>query len=225
MTQFKDKSKKNIKNVNVGLFAYPVLMAADILLYNADAVPIGDDQKQHLELARTVAERFNYKFSPTFTVPQGFFPKISARIMSLSNPLAKMSKSDDNSASYILMTDDKDTIMSKFKRAVTDSGSEVVFDKKNKPGISNLMAIYAAVTNRTIKEVEKECAGLSYAGFKPLVGEAVDARLSLVRSEFAKLKADKAYVLRKLTEGAETAQSIAYKTLGKVYRKIGLLEK
>ena len=225
MTQFKDKSKKNAKNINVGLFAYPVLMAADILLYNTDAVPIGDDQKQHLELARVVAERFNHKFSPTFTVPQGFFPKIAARIMSLSNPLAKMSKSDENPASYILMTDDKDTIMSKFKRAVTDSGSEIIFDKKNKPGISNLIAIYATVTNRSVKEVEKECAGLSYADFKPLVGEAVDTRLAPVRAEYNRLKADKEYVLVKLAEGANTAQGIAYKTLGKVYRKIGLMEK
>jgi len=225
MTQFKDKAKKNVKNINVGLFDYPVLMAADILLYNADAVPIGDDQKQHLELSRTIAERFNHKFSPTFTVPQGFFPKIAARVMSLTDPLAKMSKTDDTPASYILMTDDTDTIMSKFKRAVTDSGTDIVFDKKNKPGISNLIAIYAAVTGSTTKDVEKKCAGLSYADFKPMVGEAVDATLAPIRNEYNRLKADKGYVLSKLVDGANAAQNIAYKTVNKVYRKIGLMEK
>ena len=225
MTQFKDKSSKNAKNINVGLFDYPVLMAADILLYNADAVPIGDDQKQHLELARTIAERFNHKYSPTFTVPDGFFPKIASRVYSLTEPTVKMSKTDDTPASYILMTDDKDIIMNKFRRAVTDSGTEIIFDKKNKPGISNLMAIYAAVTGRTVKDVQKECSGLSYAQFKPLVGEAVDEALAPVRTEYNRLKADKAYVLSKLTDGAAAAGGIAYKTMSKVYRKIGLMEK
>jgi len=224
MTQFKDKSFKNDQNINVGLFDYPVLMAADILLYNADSVPIGDDQKQHLELARAIAERFNNKYSPTFTVPEGFFPKMGARVYSLSEPTVKMSKTDNNPASYILMTDDKDTIMSKFKRAVTDSGSDIVFDKKNKPGISNLIAIYAACTGRAVAQVEKECEGMTYSQFKPLVGEAVDAALNPVRTEYFRLQKDKEFVAKKMETGAAEAGKIAFRTLSKVYRKVGLLQ-
>jgi len=223
MTQFKDKSKgKNAAGINLGLFSYPSLMAADILLYNAEAVPIGDDQKQHLELARTIAERFNNRYSPTFVVPEGFVPSIGARVYSLADPSVKMSKTDTNPASYILMTDDTDTIVSKFRRAVTDSGSDIIFDRKNKPGISNLITILAACSGKTVKAVESECKGLSYADFKTVVAQAADATLAPIRDEYKRLMADKEYVQNKLAAGADSVRHTAVKTMSKVYRRVGL---
>ena len=169
MTQFKEKSAKNPENVNLGLFAYPTLMAADILLYQADYVPIGKDQKQHLELARDVAQRFNTKYSPTFVVPDGIFPKQGAKIYNLLDPTTKMGKTDDNENGVVFLLDDADTIMRKFKRAVTDCDTDIRFDEQ-KPGISNLITIYSVVTDKSIEAVEKEFAGSSYADFKLKVG-------------------------------------------------------
>ncbi len=222
MTQFKDKSAKAPENVNVGLFAYPTLMAADILLYQADLVPIGKDQQQHLELARTIAERFNNKYSPTFVVPDGFFPKTGAKIYSLLDPTAKMGKTDDNTQGTIFLLDDADTVMRKFKRAVTDSGNEIRF-AADKPGISNLLTIYATFGGKTVEEAEKEFEGKDYATFKTAVGECVVEYFRHVKEEYARLISDKAYLGEVMKQGAEKAARVAYKTLSKVYRKIGLV--
>lgn len=223
MTQFKDKSQKAPQNVNVGLFAYPMLMAADILLYQADYVPVGKDQNQHLEIARTIAERFNGRYSPTFKVPEGINPKFGAKVSSLADPAAKMSKSDDNKNGSIFLLDPKDEIMRKFKRAVTDSGSEIIYDVTNKPGISNLLTIYSSLSGKSIKDTEKEFAGKNYAQFKEAVGEAVCAFLAPVQSEYNRLVKDKEYLATLMKNGAEEAARVAYKTLSKVYRKVGLI--
>lgn len=223
MTQFKDKSAKAPENVNVGLFAYPTLMAADILLYQADLVPIGKDQKQHLELARTIAERFNNKYSPTFVVPDGFFPKTGAKIYSLLEPTAKMGKTDDNTQGTIFLLDDADTVMRKFKRAVTDSGNEICA-RADKPGITNLLTIYSTFSGKSIAEAEKEFAGKDYATFKTAVGECVVEYFRPIKEEYARLIADKAYLGEVMKQGAEKASRVAYKTLAKVYRKIGLVQ-
>ena len=223
MTQFKDKSAKAPENVNVGLFAYPTLMAADILLYQADLVPIGKDQKQHLELARTIAERFNNRYSPTFVVPDGFYPKTGAKIYSLLDPTAKMGKTDDNTQGTIFLLDDADTVMRKFKRAVTDSGNEIKF-ASDKPGISNLLTIYATFSGKTVEEAEKEFEGKDYATFKTAVGECVVEYFRPIKDEYARLIADKAYLGEIMKKGADKASRIAYKTLSKVYRKIGLVQ-
>jgi tryptophanyl-tRNA synthetase len=222
MTQFKDKSKKHPENVNVGLFDYPVLMAADILLYRADYVPVGIDQMQHVELARNIAERFNNKYSPTFTVPEGVLPKFGAKVQSLADPTVKMSKSDDNPNGYVLMLDDADTIRRKFKRAVTDSGDEIAA-RADKPGIGNLLSIYAAFTGRTVEAAEKECAGLGYGDFKLRVADAVIAGLEPIQARFADYMRNKDYLTAQMQRGAEAAAHAARKTLEKVYRKMGFI--
>lgn len=223
MTQFKEKSHKNPENVNLGLFAYPTLMAADILLYNADYVPIGKDQKQHLELARTVAERFNNRFSPTFTVPDGIFNKVGAKIQNLLDPTAKMGKTDDNANGVVFLLDDADTVMRKFRRAVTDSDNRIIV-APDKPGISNLITIYSVFSGISVAETEKKFEGVSYAEFKTEVGEAVVNRLAPVRQRYNELIADKAYLNKVMKEGAEKASYIASKTLSKVYRKVGFAQ-
>lgn len=224
MTQFKDKSARHADNINAGLFTYPVLMAADILAYNADLVPIGADQKQHLELARNIAIRFNQRYGDTFTVPDGYFPKQGARLMSLQDPTKKMSKSDDNVNACVFILDDKDTIMRKFRRAVTDSDTEVCY-REGKDGINNLMTIYGAVTGRTMEEIEHEFAGKGYGDFKSAVGEAVADHLEPVRTEYARLIADKAYLTQCMETGSEQAYRITRKTLAKVFRKVGFIDR
>ena len=223
MTQFKDKSAKHADDINAGLFTYPVLMAADILAYNADLVPIGADQKQHLELARNIAGRFNQKYGEFFTLPEPFIPETGARVMSLQDPSKKMSKSDENPNACVLILDDKDTIIRKFKRAVTDSEAEVCY-REGKAGINNLMTIYSAVTGKTLDAITAEFAGKGYGDFKIAVGEAVADHLEPVRTEYEKLIADKAYLKECYTAGAETAFRITRKTLSKVYRKLGFVD-
>ncbi len=222
MTQFKDKSAKHADNINAGLFTYPCLMAADILLYNADYVPIGADQKQHLELARDIADRFNGIYSPTFTVPEGLIPKTGARIMSLQDPTKKMSKSDENTASFITMLDTPNEIMKKFKRAVTDSEACVRYGE-GKAGINNLMGIYSCITGKTYEEIEKEFEGRGYGDFKTAVGEAVVAELAPIQARYNELMKDKAYLEKCYTEAAPRAEAIARRTLSKVMRKVGYL--
>ena len=222
MTQFKDKSAKHAENVNMGLMDYPVLMAADILLYQAALVPVGADQKQHLELTRDLAIRFNNRYGATFTVPDGYIPKGSgARVMSLADPSRKMSKSDENPNGFVTMSDDKDTIIRKFKRAVTDSDSVIRYAPEEKPGVSNLLTIYAAFTGKSAAEAEKEFEGKGYGDFKLAVGEAVADALAPIQAERAKLLADKAYLNGVMQKGAESAARMARRTLSKVYRKVG----
>ena len=225
MTQFKDKSQKHADNVNVGLFAYPSLMAADILAYQADMVPVGLDQKQHLELTRNIAERFNGIYGDVFKLPEPFVPKVGARIMSLTNPTAKMSKSENEDTGRILLMDTPETIMRQFKRAITDSDTEncVRFDRENKPGVSNLLTIYCAATGKTMEQAEAEFAGQGYGVFKPAVGEAVVELMRPIREETEKLLGDKAYLESIYKEGAERASYLANKTLRKVYKKVGFV--
>ena len=222
MTQFKDKSRKHEDNINMGLMDYPVLMASDILLYQTELVPIGADQKQHLELARDLALRFNNRYSETFKIPEPYISKSSARIMSLADPEKKMSKSDANLNAFISMDDDKDTIIRKFKRAVTDSDNVIKFSP-DKPGISNLLAIYSAFTDKTIEQAELEFEGFGYGDFKVRVGEVVADKLEPIRLEKNRLLQDKDYIDTVLKDGAERAERIAYKTLSKVYKKVGLV--
>ena len=222
MTQFKDKSAKNAQNINAGLFTYPALMAADILLYGTDLVPVGIDQKQHLELARDVAMRFNQIYSDTFRIPEGYIPEDTMKIMSLQDPTSKMSKSDPNQNSVVYILDSKDEVMRKFKRAVTDSDSEVRFDE-SKPGVSNLITIYRAFTGKSTEEVEAEFAGRGYGDFKLAVGEACADGLAPVRDEFARLIADKAYLEEIMKRGAEEASVYARRMMSKVRRKIGFV--
>lgn len=224
MTQFKDKSAKHADNINMGLMDYPVLMAADILLYQAAVVPIGKDQTQHLEIARDIAQRFNNAYSPTFTIPEGVYMKAGAKICDLLNPDKKMSKSAENANGSIFLSDDKDTVIRKFKRAVTDSEACVKFDPETKPGVSNLLSIYSVFTDKTVAEAEKEFEGKGYGEFKLAVGEAVADRLAPVQAEQARLLADKAYLEGVLKSGAERAARAAEKTLNKVYRKIGFYQ-
>lgn len=225
MTQFKDKSAKNADNINGGLFTYPSLMAADILLYQADYVPVGEDQRQHCELTRDIAVRFNNIYGDVFKVPEAYIPKAGARVMGLGNPTAKMSKSDPNGCVFLM--EKPEDIARKFKRAITDSDTErcVRFDPENKPGVSNLMNIYAAVTGKTLDEIEREFDGAGYGAFKPAVGDAVIETLRPIREEAQRLLADKAYLQQVYTEGAQKASFIARKTLRKVYKKVGLVEK
>ena len=220
MTQFKDKSASHADNVNAGLFTYPSLMAADILLYQADLVPVGEDQRQHVELTRNIAQRFNGIYGDVFTMPEAFIPKVGARVMSLSEPEKKMSKSSPNENSYILVMDKPDDIMRKFKRAVTDSEGSIR-RAPDKPGVSNLIDIYAAVTGATPEAVENEFAGKGYGIFKPAVGEAVVEALRPIREETERLLNDKAALEALYRQGAEKAQAIAYKTLRKVHKKVG----
>ena len=225
MTQFKDKSKKNADNINAGLFTYPALMAADILLYQTELVPVGDDQKQHLEIARNIAERFNGIYGDTFIVPDAFINKTpAARIMSLADPTKKMSKSDENENATVRILDDRDTIIRKFKRAVTDSESEVCA-REGKAGIINLMSIYGAFTGKTFDEIEKEFSGKGYGEFKLAVGEACADGLAPVQAEFKRLSADKAYLEELMARGAAEAHHDTLRTLSKVRRKIGFTER
>ena len=224
MTQFKDKSAKHADNVNMGLMDYPVLMVSDILLYQAAVVPVGADQKQHLELTRDLAIRFNNRYSETFTVPEAYIPKGSgAKIMSLADPSRKMSKSDENPNGYVTMSDDRDTVIRKFKRAVTDSGNEVRA-AEDKPGVSNLIAIYGAFTGKSAAEIEREFEGKGYGDFKLAVGETVADALAPVQAEKARLLKDKAYLNGVMKRGEEAAARIARKTLSKVYRKVGFYQ-
>ena len=221
MTQFKDKSAKNAENINGGLFTYPSLMAADILLYQPDYIPVGSDQKQHVELCRDIAQRFNGVYGDTFTLPEPFIPKMGARVMSLGDPTSKMSKSDPDGCVY--MMDKPEDIMRKFKRAVTDCDACVKFDKENKPGISNLLSIYCAATGKTVAEAEAEFAGQGYGIFKPAVAESVIELLRPIREEAERLTADKAYLESVYKDGAQKASSLAEKTLRKVYKKVGFV--
>ena len=225
MTQFKDKSARHTDNINGGLFTYPALMAADILLYQADFVPVGEDQKQHCELTRDIAIRFNNLYGETFKVPEPYIPTVGARIMSLSNPASKMSKSDPQGCVFLM--DKPEELARKFKRAVTDSDTErcVRFDPENKPGVANLMQIYSSVTGRSFDEIEAEFDGKGYGVFKPAVGEAVIETLRPIREEAERMIADKAYLQQVYTDGAQKASFVARKTLRKVYKKIGLVEK
>ncbi len=225
MTQFKDKCAKNADNINGGLFTYPSLMAADILLYQADFVPVGEDQRQHCELTRDIAVRFNNIYGETFKVPEAYVPKAGARVMGLGNPTSKMSKSDPNGCVFLM--EKPEDIARKFKRAVTDSDTEncVHFDQANKPGVSNLMSIYAAVTGKSFEEIEREFEGQGYGVFKPAVGDAVIETLRPIREEAVRLLNDKAYLCSVYTEGAQKASAIARRTLRKVYKKVGLVEK
>ena len=225
MTQFKDKSAKNADNINGGLFTYPSLMAADILLYQPDFVPVGDDQKQHVELTRDIANRFNNLYGETFRMPEPFIPKVGARVMDLLDPTSKMSKSDEVGNGRVCLMDAPEDIMRKFKRAVTDSDSErcVRYAPEEKPGVANLMSIYAAVTGKSFAEIEAEFEGQGYGVFKPTVGEAVVETLRPIREEATRIMKDKAYLENLCREGAERASYIANKTLRKVYKKVGLV--
>lgn len=222
MTQFKDKSQKHADNVNVGLFAYPVLMAADILLYQADFVPIGADQKQHLEITRDIAERFNGIYGKTFTIPEAFIGKVGARVMSLQNPTQKMSKSDPNPKASVSILDTPDAIMKKFKSAVTDSEAIVRYGE-GKDGINNLMSIYSCCTGKSFEEIENEFAGKGYGDFKVSVAESVIAELLPVRERFNELINDKAYLMECAAKGAAAAQAVSQRTLSKVMKKVGFL--
>ncbi len=224
MTQFKDKSAKHADNINMGLMDYPVLMAADILLYRADVVPVGLDQRQHLEIARDIAQRFNNAYSPTFTVPEGVYMKVGAKINDLLDPTKKMSKSAENANGSVFLSDDRDAVMRKFKRAVTDSDAQIKYDPENKPGVSNLLTIYSVFAGKTVEQAEKEFAGVGYGEFKLAVGEAVADRLAPLQAEQARLLADKAYLDGVLKKGAESAARTANRTLAKVYKKIGFYQ-
>jgi tryptophanyl-tRNA synthetase len=224
MTQFKDKSSRYGQDAtSVGLFTYPVLMAADILLYQTNLVPIGEDQRQHLEICRDIAIRFNNAYSPTFAVPEAYIPKVGARVMSLQEPTAKMSKSDENQDNFVAILDPPDVIMKKFKRAMTDSETEVRFDVAAKPGVSNLMSIYGAMTGKDMKTVEKEFVGRGYGDFKEAVGVSVVEGLRPVQDKYALLMADTGAIEAMLARSADRAEHVARKTLSKVMRKIGFL--
>lgn len=223
MTQFKDKSQRHADNVNVGLFTYPVLMAADILLYQADLVPVGSDQKQHIELARDIAQRFNAAYSPTFTVPEPYILPSSARIMSLIDPEKKMSKSDPNAGASVFILDKPEEIVRKFKRAVTDSEARVAADPA-RPGVCNLVSIYACLTGKSPEEIENEFSGKGYGDFKTCVGETCAEALRPVREEYERLLGDKGHLDAILKAGAEKASYFARKTVSKVYRKVGFYQ-
>jgi tryptophanyl-tRNA synthetase len=222
MTQFKDKSQKHADNINAGLFTYPVLMAADILLYQTDVVPVGIDQKQHVELCRDIATRFNAIYPDTFTIPEPIMAKSGAKIMSLADPTKKMSKSDANENASVAILDPRDAILRKFKRAVTDSDTKVC-RAEGKDGINNLMTIYSVFTKKTDAEIESEFAGRGYGDFKMAVGEVVADALVPIQAEFHRLMADKAYLESVMKEGADYASYVANKTLSKVHRKLGFV--
>ncbi len=224
MTQFKDKAAKHADNINAGLFTYPVLMAADILLYQADYVPIGKDQKQHLEITRDIAERFNGLYGDVFTIPEPYIGKAGAKIMSLQDPSKKMSKSDENVNGSIYLMDDADTVVRKCKRAVTDSDSEIRYAEE-KPGISNLLEIYSSCMNKTIEEAEKEFDGKGYGDFKLAVAEAVNSVLGPMQTEYERLQKEKDFIDGIIKENDEKAAYYANKTLRKVRKKLGLTEK
>ena len=223
MTQFKDKSSRHADNINAGLFTYPTLMAADILLYQTDVVPVGIDQKQHVELCRDIAERFNQLYPGTFTIPEPVIAKHGMKIMSLAEPTKKMSKSDENANAVVYILDDRDTIIRKFKRAVTDSGSEVRF-AEDKPGVSNLMTIYSCFTGKTMEEIEREFAGKGYGDFKLAVGEVTADALAPVQERYNALLSDKAALEAQMKKGAEEASWYARRTLSKVQKKLGFVQ-
>ena len=224
MTQFKDKASKHADNINAGLYTYPVLMAADILLYQSDVVPVGADQKQHLEITRDIAQRFNSIYGDVFTVPEAYIGKVGAKIMSLQDPSKKMSKSDENPNASIYLMDDPDSIMRKCKRAVTDSEAQICY-RDEQPGVKNLIDIYSACTNQTPQEVEKEFDGKGYGDFKMAVGEAVISVLRPLQEEVERLTKDKAYIDGVIKNNAEKANYFAQKTLRKVQKKVGFPEK
>ena len=224
MTQFKDKAARHSDNINAGLYTYPVLMAADILLYQADVVPVGRDQLQHLEITRDIAQRFNSIYGDVFTIPEAYTGKIGARVMSLQDPSKKMSKSDENPNASIYLMDDGNVIRKKFKRAVTDSDAEVRYDVENKPGISNLIDIYCATTGKSVTDVEKEFAGGGYGDFKGAVGDSVAGLLTPLQDRFAELKKDKEYLDRVIKANDEKAFYTSQKTLRKVKKKVGFTE-
>ena len=221
MTQFKDKSQKHADNINAGLYTYPVLMAADILLYQSDLVPVGDDQKQHIEITRDIAIRFNKAHGETFRIPEGYIPKVGARLMSLQDPTQKMSKSDPNPNGYVAIMDNPSVILKKFKRAVTDSDGLIQFDPVNKPGVSNLLAIYTTFTGKTLPEAEAEFEGKGYGHLKTAVADAVIEELTPVQNEFKRLVSDEAYIRRIMEDGAEQARIAAAATLAKAYHAMG----
>ncbi len=220
MTQYKDKSSKNAENINAGLFTYPVLMASDILLYQASVVPVGADQMQHLELTRDIAQRFNQIYGDVFTVPEAYIAKVGAKIMSLQDPSKKMSKSDENPNASIYLTDDTDTIIRKCKRAVTDSQAQVAYSDEQ-PGIKNLIDIYCACSNKSVDDIVSEFSGSGYGEFKLAVGEVVASTLRPIQEEVARLEKDKGYIDSIIKENAEKATYYSTKTLRKVQRKVG----
>lgn len=220
MTQYKEKSARHADNINAGLYTYPVLMAADILLYQSDLVPVGVDQKQHLELTRDIAIRFNNLYGDVFKVPEPYIPKVGAKIMSLADPTKKMSKSDENEQAYIAILDEPDVIVRKIKRAVTDSENSIHYTEE-RPGVANLMSIFGAVTGKNMQQIEDEFAGKGYGDFKAAVAEAVVEELKPLQERYAKIRADKAYLNEVIQKGAQTAGRDAMRTLRKVYKKIG----
>ena len=220
MTQFKEKSQTHADNINAGLFTYPVLMAADILLYQTDLVPVGEDQRQHLEITRNIATRFNGIYGDVFKIPEAYIGKVGARVMALQDPTKKMSKSDENKNNSIALLDEPSVIMSKIKKAVTDSDNEIRYGE-DKPGVSNLLNIYCAVTDKTIAEAEREFASSNYGQFKTAVGEAVVASLEPIQQKVRELEKNKDYIDGIIKTNAERAQAIARKTLSKLHRKVG----
>ena len=223
MTQFKDKSAKHADNINAGLFTYPALKAADILLYQADLVPVGADQMQHLEITRDLAERFNKLYGQTFVVPEGYIRKSSSRIMGLQDPTSKMSKSATNLNDVIFLEDEPEVIMKKFKKAVTDSENIVRFDPETKPGVSNLMQIYASITSKTMEEIEKEFEGSGYGNFKTKVAEAVIEKLEPIQKKYKEILNNPKYLEKIYTDGAERARKLASKTIADVKERIGII--
>lgn len=224
MTQFKEKSEKHADNINAGLYTYPVLMAADILLFSSDLVPVGADQKQHLEITRDIALRFNNIYGDVFTVPEPYIPKAGARIMSLADPESKMSKSDENENSYISLLDPPEKIKSKFKKAVTDSEGTIRYSE-DKPGVSNLISIYSAITGKTVMDIENEFSGSGYGVLKSRVADVVCAQLEPLQKRYEQIRADKAYLAGVMKSGAERAEANAARMLRKVQKKVGLVPK
>lgn len=223
MTQYKDKARKHKDALNSGLLFYPVLMAADILIYNADLVPVGEDQKQHIELTRDLAQKFNNTYSPTFKLPEPYIPQTGARIMSLQNPDSKMSKSDPNQSGTLYITDEPSVLSKKIMSAVTDSGDAVKFDPENKAGISNLMGIMSAFTKKTYAEIEDEFSGKGYGEFKKAVADAVIDGLAPVREKYKQFSDDKTLIESALKKGSQAAQRRVNKMMAKVYRKVGFM--
>lgn len=223
MTQYKDKAAKHADNINAGLFTYPALMAADILLYKADLVPVGQDQMQHLEITRDIAERFNKLYGETFVIPEGYVRKSSAKIMGLQDPKQKMSKSATNVNDVIFLEDEPEVILKKFKKAVTDSENKVRFDPENKPGVSNLMQIYSAITSKTMEEIEKEFEGSGYGDFKTKVAESVIEKIEPIQKRYKEILNNPKYLEKIYTRGAENARKLASETLNAVKQKIGII--
>jgi len=223
MTQFKEKSQRHAENINAGLFTYPVLMAADILLYQTDLVPVGHDQKQHVEITRDIALRFNNIYGNVFKIPEPFIPDVGARIMSLQDPTKKMSKSDEDPKSYIAILDRPEIIMNKIKRAVTDTGKDVAYDE-TRPGISNLITIYSCLTGKSFDRIKEDYAGKGYADFKSDLGEIVVEALKPVQTRYTELMKNRDYIDKCLKSGAERARTLAQRTLSKVHKKIGFIQ-